>query len=738
MPKKEKPIKQTSENIQLQNTAEIEKKIEEITNYLSLLPSSEKINELNLNYHNLKTNIEEQLQKIQDLYKNIDNLSANIAEIEKNLLDIQKYKEEINLKYEELKNLSSYVNEILSKLQSIEEFRKDLFLFKEKIPLIDHVIQQLSIIEEYYIEQKSKLEKINQDSLSLEREIISLSNQLESKIESKISEFIENYQLKIDEAQTLKILEIDQKINEIIQLMESKTEEKIIEYVTNLQSQIDSAQTEKISDIENKLNNLKNELTHTVNTILFDKINTIIQNYKDSLLPDINNKISEFSSKLYEYDNKLSEYSNLIKEVENKFLKISQDIEANINISIDKILQNLHNLEQKESLVNHRMDDLEKKYNDFVNLVENISEKIIAIFSKPKEEINLTYSENIPYNIEKLLQLMNREDIKADYLILKSGNRPILKSKKALAAVGKIYLKNGDVFNFICEILNPIELNYLKINNNIESIKTINEEKYLLTCEKIFDDYSLIIKRIAYANQDISITSIINPDSLISKISNLTLLLGINSLKNSFLSTIINYINQKQIRRIAIIEEKVSFLYKEQQSIIDIYQFEGNIDKLQSLIKKANNGDYDIIVINTPNLDHKTLRIIANYSNYRSFLLSIDYKDIISFYKEYRDIGEDLINPLKIYINHHVIKSSLHLPEIIFVDNKIKELIKQENLKDLKEYITSIEETETQTIIESIGYLVKNGKLTREEAQKYIINPYEIESSNLQENEIEE
>ncbi|MFN3995866.1 MAG: hypothetical protein ACK4GR_04965, partial [bacterium] len=312
-----------------------------------------------------------------------------------------------------------------------------------------------------------------------------------------------------------------------------------------------------------------------------------------------------------------------------------------------------------------------------------------------------------------------------------------LKSSKTIAAIGKNYLKNGDVFNFASEIFNKEEIEIFKAQENIEKIKNIEQNKYYVTFKKIYDEYNLTIKRIPYVSEDISTLSVINPNILISKLKNLVLFLGINNLKSKALATLINYINQKNIKRIAIIEEKLSFLYKEQQSIIDIFEFEGNLEKLQNLIRRLNNEEYDILVISTPELDLKTLKLISNYSLYRTVILNTEHKDIISFYRDYKELGDEFLKPLNIYIVHRVLKGNLHLPEIVFADNKIKELIKSENEKALKEYIVSLEETDTQTLSESIGYLAKTGKITIEEAKKYIANPEALEETEKNELEIQ-
>ncbi|MCS6955088.1 MAG: type IV pilus twitching motility protein PilT, partial [Candidatus Calescibacterium sp.] len=418
--------------------------------------------------------------------------------------------------------------------------------------------------------------------------------------------------------------------------------------------------------------------------------------------------------------------------------KLVSSLEENINKSIDKILTDFNKIQEKNNEIGLKIEDLNQKYEDFVNLVNNISDRITSIFIKPDQETEqMEYTENLPFDLNKLIELMNRPDLQAENLFIKSGNRPILKSPRATAAIGKTSLKNGDVFNFITQLFNPNEIKHLQIQGNINKIKTINNEKYYLNAQKILDNYVLVIKKIPYATNDISILPIVNPEKLISKISNLVLFLGVNNLKNTALSTLVNYINQKQIKRIAIIEEKINYLYKELQSIIDIFEHKGNEDNLIDTLKKVLNDEYDIIILSSNSLDKKIVKMVANYSSYKTFILNLGHDNIVSFYKEYKDISEDILKSLNIYITHKSIRNELHLLEIVFIDNKIKGLIKSEDHKAIREYIISIEESDTQTFNESIAYLVKTGKITKEEAMKYLSNLDEIEKSVKQEQQIE-
>lgn len=806
MAKKEKKTQERTQEASI-NIQELESKVNELIETIADLPDLEKINELNLNYQSIKNSIEEQQIKFSELQKNIDNLSTNLSEIEKTILDIQKYKEELEQKFEELKSLSQYIDEIIKKLDLVEELKKDYPLFKEKFPLIDHIVSQISNLSDNQIEIKNDLSKIKENINEQERELKNLLNQLENRIEQKIIEFFENYQAKVDEAQTLKLLELEEKIdkskqenidkineirNEIKEDIENKINEtlldklnsvlnsmknflsenienKIIEYVLNVQSQIDAAQTQKLGEIEEKINQTQESLKNYINELIIEKINTIISNYRETVLSEIKEKFQEIehkiekieiidtlkneidfeqTQKIVQLENKLQEiiknskdeiYKDLInsiKENEEKQKNLITSLEQNINQTVDKLIQEVGIQKEKLQTIEQSINTMENKYNDFVNLVNNVSERITSIFIKPQEEkAELEYTESLPFNLDKLIELMNREDINADYLFIKSGNRPILKSRKTTAAIGKTTLKNGDVYNFITQLLTHNELKYFELNNGFEKIKTIGKEKYYITTQKMFDDYLLTIKRIPYITEDISNLPILNPDKLIYRLSGLVLFLGINNLKNKALATIINYINHKQIKRIAIIEEKISFLYKEQQSIIDLFETKGNAEIVNNIIKKVVNEEYDLIVLNQ--IDKNILKTVLNYTTYKNFIVNADYDNIISFYKDYKDTSDDILKTLNIYITHKVIKGALDLFEIVFVDNKVKGLIKSEDYKAIKEYLLSIEESDTQTFNESIGYLVKSGKLSKEEAIKYLQNIDNLEFEKEQEQEIE-
>ncbi|MCS7165955.1 MAG: hypothetical protein RMJ51_06790 [Candidatus Calescibacterium sp.] len=745
----------------------IQEEIKSIEELLVQLPSGDKINEINLDIQSIKNRIEEESNKILSINQHINEILTNLQQTQTIIADLQKYREEIEQKYNEFKILENQINNILKNSEFIENLTREYPGIKEKQFLVDHLVSKISLVDDSITQIKSNLENIKEIINNLEQKQNHFQNQISTTVESKITEFFENYQSRVDKAQTLKLIELEEKMNNGFSEVEKRIEDKILEYVYNVQSQIDSAQTQKIIELEEKIKNLidsssqeyhrifqqtqenlKNLLTQSIQ----DKIRNIEEKLeKIELIDTLKVQIdTEQTQKILQIENKLQElikqstteiHNNLvsyIKENEEKNIKLISSIEENFNRTIDKLLMDLNKIEEKNKEIILQIENLKQKYDDFVNLVNNLADKIVLTLQKKEEEQEekIDYTENLHFDLYKLIDIMNRDDIQADYLFLKGGNRPILKSSKVTAAIGKITLKNGDILKLASNILSETEINTLKKGETFQSIKKINEEKYHVKIHKLMDYYTMVIKKIPYVNTDVSTLSIVNPDKLISKISNLVLFLGINNLKTLAFSTLLNYINQKQIKRIAVIEEKISYLFKEIQSIIDIFEYKRDQNKLQNILFNVLNDEYDIIALSASNLSKEIMKIISSYSPYKTFILNLPYENILSFYKDYKEI-EEILSSLNIYITHKLVKGDLSIVEVVFVDSKIRELIKSEDSKGIKEYILSIEESDTQTFNESIGYLVKLGKISKEEAIKFLSEPSELEKNITQQREIE-
>ncbi|MEN3015427.1 MAG: hypothetical protein ABDH21_05170 [bacterium] len=563
-----------------------QKVIQEILDMLSNMPEPEKINQLNLNYQNLKTKLEELESNVTMLYKAIRDIHDILTMNEKSILH------EINQIKQEQENL------------------------KEKSSIINHLVSKISMLDDMI--QEKVIHNTQQELIQIKTTLNKLNNQLETKVEEKISEFFENYQSKVDEAQTVKLLEVEQKLIEI---------------------------GKKLGEIENK----------------FQRIETI-DSIKNEIDFEQTKRIVELQSTIYQIFNQSKNY------------RPSQLLDYQVDIEI---------------------------------------------------------TENLPYNLDDLLSVM--ETYKAKELIIKSSAKPIIRSPNQNLLVGKVYLKNGDVLNFIHSLLTDQEAEVFNNQGYLRKIRKINQNIYTVTCQRNLYDYLLKIDKINIVDRDISDLPIIDINTLISNLSNLVVLLGISRFKNEILSILIDHINKATVRRIAVIDRKFEFIYKQQKSIIDQYEHFDNEQIIEELVNRS--YDYDLVVINASNLSKNLIKMISRNSFNTVFLLSLDYDNIISFYQEYND--EFLLKTLKIYIEHKLLDDQIPIIQIVFVDENIRRLISNGDLKKLVEYIDSTENTETQTYNESIGYLVKTEKIPKEQAIRYLSSKDIVPKLKIEEMEID-
>ena len=716
-----------------------------------------------------------------------------ILEIEKNLNSLYNIVNDLNNRIENLFNDLNTSKETLSKLveEKIIEYVSNVqseidAAQTEKIIQVEKKIENLSNELNSSKESLSKLveEKITEYVSNVQSEIDAAQTekiiQVEKKIENLNNQYI-NVQSLIDAIQSQRIFELEEKINNIkneinniLNETQHLIENKIIEYVTNVQSQIDSAQTSYIQKLEAELNsfkdqvysildsnkneifiNLKDQLNETLLNKTIEINNNIASSLNENLLKSIN-EIKEFynselSNKL---DSKLNEnYLNLKTELINiieshkdhtqKLIDFIQDnkieeinnkinlIQSNIENKLQNILQDL-NIKIKEEIQNNLISIVN-------NLNQNI-EKLNEVFIKQDIEEELEITQDLPYDIYKLIDFMNKEDVNSNVLFIKPNNRPFLKIRNNLAALGKVSLKNGDVFNFIKELLNSKELEILKNNGIVEKFFVKDNIKYKLYTYKTVDGYILNIRKILNApSLNEVFLPIIDISILLNNIKGLVISTGdLGSGKSYTLAAIINHINSNQVKKIAVISEKIEYNFIDKESIIIQFEYQNNRELLNKILFNILYDDFDIIWLSTNLIDYDLINIVLNLvSSRKTVILELNYPSLFEASKTLLDILKNkkeeyknkLINYLNLGLSQKLIYSSIlnnfvPLIEVVVFDNEIRRTILENNYNEYLQYIYKIGESkvEIQNYNECLAYLVKNGKLDKEEAKKYFQN----------------
>jgi len=786
------PIVSLKENIE---------KIPEYLNIINELKEKELItNEIINSLQSLTENLKEKLlnltnnyeTEINNIFLKIDNFT-NDHEIKiNNLIEIiNNYKDNIEKLNSKLDELNSLVdNKIDSKI--IDYFQN--YQVKVDLSQSDKILEieeNLNSLYNIVNDLNNKIESISND-LNYSKEFFS------KLVEEKIIEYVSNVQAEIDAAQTQKILEVEKKIenlnnqyvniqslidaiqsqkifeleekinntkkevNNILNETQHLIENKIIEYVTNVQAQIDSAQTSYIQKLESELNSFKDQ----VYSILDSNKNEIFINLKDQLNEtllnktiEINNNIlsslkefynSELSNKI---DSKLNEnYLNLKTEVINiieshkdhtqKLIDFIQDNKIEeINNKINSIQNDIEN--KLQNILNDlNVKVKEEIQNNLISIVNNLNqniEKLNEIFIKKEIEEELETTQELPYDIYKLIDFMNKEDVNSNILFIKPNNRPFLKIRNNLAALGKISLKNGDVFNFIKELLNPKELEILKNNGIFEKFFVKDNKKYKLYTYKTFDGYILNIRKIidAPSLEDVFLP-IIDISILLNNVKDLVIFTGdLGSGKSYTLATIINYINSNQVKKIAVISEKIEYNFIDKESIIIQFEYQNDRKLLDKVLFNILYDDFDTIWLSTNLIDYDLINIVLNLvSSRKTVILELNYpslfeatKILLDLLKNKEEYKNKLVNYLNLGLSQKLIYSSVlnnfvPLIEIVVLDNEIRKTILENNHNEYLQYIYKIGEskTEIQNYNECLAYLVKNGKLDKEEAKKYFQN----------------
>ncbi len=729
------------------------------------------VNNLNNNIENFNNDLKNNKEEIINLIENkiteyVSNVQAEIdaAQTEK-ILELDKKIENLNNQYV---NLQSLIDAIQS--QKIFELEEKINNTKKEFDNILNETQHLieNKITEYVSNVQAEIDAAQTEKIL----------ELDKKIENLNNQYV-NVQSLIDAIQSQKIFELEEKINNtkkefgnILNETQHLIENKIIEYVTNVQAQIDAAQTDYIKKIEDELFNFKTQVSNTLDNNKNDIFTSLKEQLNETLLTKIseinNNLINLLNENILKILNEIKDFSNnqmtniidsrlnenyinlkneLINIVEShkdhtqKLIDYIQDIKIteltnklnNIENNIENKIQNIYNqidIKIKEEIENNLKIVID-------NLGKNI-EKINEVLTK-KEEVEeelLETTPDLPYDIDKLIDFMNKEDINSNNLFIKPNNRPFFKIKNNLAAIGKVLLKNGDIFNFIKKLLTNKELETLVNNGIFEKFFEKNNIKYKLYTYKTVDGYVLNIRKIINAPLLNEIfLPIIDINILLNNIKNLVIFTGdLGSGKSYTLSTIINHINNTQVKKIAIISEKIEYNFVDKESIIMQFEYQNDRKLLDKFLFNILYDEFDIVWISTNLVDIELMNTIINLINSRrTVILELNYpslfeasKNLLDLYKNKEDYKQKLLNYLNLGISQKLIYSSVlsnfvPLIEIVVLDNEIRKTILENKYNEYLQYIYKVGEakSEIQNYNECLAYLVRNGKLDKEEAKRY-------------------
>ena len=435
---------------------------------INLLATNEKMN-MNNSFEKINQNLLLSKENIKpNLICNSTPLNIKLIEKDKIIFEFQKKEKENNNIIDELKN---NLNEKNIEIMRLKQEKKELEYQLEKKEILlnksdDNNIQQNKEINELILKYQNENE-------NLKNEILNMKNILKLYEENKKENYEEN------DKNNKKIFELINQIkkNENLLQMFSLNEKNLKE-----ENKIIPGLKRKINELNNTIEQYKNEI------IELKKNNEKIKYDKEELNDIINIKTEEIQKEKIneQYVIRLKyKIDYLSKEIDTK--KMENEILNNQNTILNNDIENMLNIFMKElnnyliyleglniyskslyklpKLNSLNFDSVkistqyQSKYDNLINVIHKIQEKIIDILNK-----------NIEKNQDIFIDAMNQENI---YKSLLNEKDELIKNKIELE--NKI-LCNNDEINKYKKELQIFKKDYYKIKNELSELNIKNKE----------------------------------------------------------------------------------------------------------------------------------------------------------------------------------------------------------------------------------------------------------------------
>ena len=347
---------------------------------------------------------------------------ANIQQEIKNINNNILYNNEINIPIDNNKNILISSQNIISSQKN--QIRVDKAQYEKEIKELkdlreDNYIKENQIKELRKILEKNKNELLNLREKNREQDII--STDLEKKNNKLVELETENKRIKIDNIKLNKENNIIKtKYDEIIN--EKKEYEMRIKTLENKLKNIEEIKNEEIQNLENKLKEFEDNYINNENINLNINNNNIITN-QQKISQLTKDKIEELFNII---KNKIPLLENKLIEKEQKEIEERKKINKNIDIKINKIVNDFSLL--KEQFQSKENILLKKQIEDLNN--ENV--KLKQKLNKIKTEKIEQKTENNDSNINKdkqILELKNIIDDLEQKINLVEENKKITEEK---------------------------------------------------------------------------------------------------------------------------------------------------------------------------------------------------------------------------------------------------------------------------------------------------------------------
>ena len=342
-------------------------------------------------------------------------------------------------------------------------------------------------------------------------------------------------------------------------------------------------------------------------------------------------------------------------------------------------------------------------------------------------------------SVKKLLKQMVEEE--ASDLFYRVGGVPHLRKDGRVVAVGEARLSIEDLTKAVEDLTTPLQRELLEKNLDIDFAIYLADmdRRFRVSIFTQRNSPSIVIRNIRNSVENFQELNL--PSEVLKKLAEekrgLVLLTGtMGSGKSTTIASIIDYINANSNRHILTVEEPIEFIFQDKQSVINQRDLGIDVISYARALRAFTLQSPDVIYIaNIRDAETMSAAITAAetgvlvLSTLHTVNASQTTERIINFFPphQHQQARTQLSSLLKGVISQRLIPlkdGSGRVPasEIMLLSPTISRLIREGKSWEMTQYIEDGAVFGMQSFNQSLMKLVKDGKVTEEEAMTFTDN----------------
>ena len=332
--------------------------------------------------------------------------------------------------------------------------------------------------------------------------------------------------------------------------------------------------------------------------------------------------------------------------------------------------------------------------------------------------------------MERLLQLMAEK--KASDLFIAPGSPVNLKINGVSIPVGQQKLDPTAVKNLLREVISEVQWasfeqkRELNMGHGLRGVGSFRIS--------VFQQRGTPAAVIRYIPSDIPAFDTLSLPPVLTELimekRGLLLVVGATgSGKSTSLASLLDYRNERRSGHILTMEDPIEFIYRNKRSIVNQREIGTDSDSLQIALKNAMRQAPDCVMIGEIR-DAETMSAALAYAQSGHLVVSTLHANnsyhalnrVISFYPpdNRRTLLGDLSSSLRCILSQRLLRAQaggrVPAAELLLNTSHIAELIEQSRVSEIKEAMEKSLAPGSQTFDQSLVRLVREGKVSREDA----------------------